>query len=153
MAILPDLVDRFLYLFVIPGAESGRLFAHTLLFNLVLLAMLVAIRRDLWIYGVLPLVHLLLDLECLSARQLFWPLWGVDLSNVHISTCLAEAADQSYGERIGDRIGDVLETYRGAGFRSLLADAVGLVVLVMLVLRSRLYDRRRLARLIATGDI
>jgi len=153
MAILPDLVDRSLYLFVIPGAESGRLFAHTLLFNLVLLAVLVAIRRDLWIYGVLPLGHLLLDLECLSARQLFWPLWGVDLSNVHISTCLAETAGQSYGDRIGDRIHDVLATYGGSGFRSFLIDAGGLVALVIMALKSRLYQRRRLARLVATGDM
>ena len=71
MAILPDVIDRTLYTFIIPGAEGGRLFAHTLLFNLVLLAVLVAIRRDLWIYGVLPLVHLLLDLQSLSADQLF----------------------------------------------------------------------------------
>ena len=27
MAILPDVIDRALYTFVIPGAQSGRLFA------------------------------------------------------------------------------------------------------------------------------
>jgi hypothetical protein len=153
MAILPDVIDRFLYVFVIPGAESGRLLAHTLPFNLVLLAILVAIRRDLWIYGVLLLGHLLLDLECLSAHQLFWPFWGADLNNVHISTCLTETAGQSYGDRIGDRMGDVLATYGEAGFRSLLIDAAGLVALVILTVRSRLYERRRLVRLIATGRI
>jgi hypothetical protein len=153
MAVLPDVIDRFLYVFVIPEAESGRLVAHTLLFNLVLLAILVAIRRDLWIYGVLPLGHLLLDLQCLSAHQLFWPFWGADLKNIQISTCLAETADQSYADRIGDRIQDVLGTYRGAGFRSLLIDGAGLVALVILALRSRLYETSRLARLIATGRI
>jgi hypothetical protein len=153
MAILPDVIDRLLYVFVIPEAESGRLFAHTLLFNLVLLAILVAIRRDLWIYGVLPLGHLLLDLECPSAHQLFWPFLGADLHNIHISTCLAETAGQSYADRIGDRIGNVLVTYGEAGFRSLLIDAAGLAVLVILTVRSRLYEPRRLARLIATGRI
>jgi hypothetical protein len=153
MAILPDVIDRFLYVFVIPGAESGRLVAHTLLFNLALLAILVAIRRDLWIYGVLPLGHLLLDLQCMSAHQLFWPFWGADLSNIHISTCLAETGGQSYGDRIGDRIGAILGTYSGAGFRSVLIDAAGLAVLVILAVRSRLYEPRRLARLVTTGRI
>jgi len=153
MAVLPDVIDRPLYVFVIPGAEGGGLFVHTLLFNVVLLAVLVAIRRDLWIYGVLPLMHLVLDLQCLSAHQLFWPFWGADLDNVHISTWLAETAGQSYGDRIGDRIRDVLGTYGGAGFRSLLIDAGGLVALVILTVKYRLYDRRRLARLVTRGDI
>lgn len=153
MAILPDVIDRFLYVFVIPQAEGGRLFAHTLFFNVVLLAVLVAIRRDLWIYGVLPLLHLLLDLRCVSANELLWPFWGADLSNVHISSCGADTTGQSYLDRIGDRIGEVLSTYRGADFRSYLADAAGLVALVILMLKARLYDARRLVRLIATGDI
>jgi len=151
MAILPDVIDRFLYVFVIPGAESGRLLAHTLPFNLALLAILVAIRRDLWIYGVLLLGHLLLDLECPSAHQLFWPFLGADLHNIHISTCLGEAGGQSYGDRIGDRIGDILRTYSGAGLRSVLIDVAGLAILVILAARSRLYEPRRLARLMTTG--
>jgi len=153
MAILPDVIDRLLYVFVIPGAESGRLFAHTLPFNLALLVILVAIRRDLWIYGVLPLGHLLLDLQCTSAHQLFWPFWGADLSNIHISTCLAETGSQSYADRIGDRIGDIAGTYSGASLRSVLIEAAGLAVLVILTVRSRLYEPRRLARLITTGRI
>jgi hypothetical protein len=71
MAILPDVVDRSLYVFVIPGPESGRPLAQALLLNLVLLAILVEVRQDLRVYGVLPLVDLLLDLEGLSARQFF----------------------------------------------------------------------------------
>jgi hypothetical protein len=62
MAILPDIIDRFLYVFVIPGAESGHLFAHTLVFNVALFVVLVAIRRELWIYALLPIAHLALDL-------------------------------------------------------------------------------------------
>lgn len=153
MAILPDVIDRLLYVFVIPGAESGRLFAHTLPFNLALLVILVAIRRDLWIYGVLPLGHLLLDLQCTSAHQLFWPFWGADLSNIHISTCLEEAGGQSYGDRIGDRIQDIAGTYSGAGLRSVLIEAAGLAILVILTVRSRLYQPRRFARLITTGRL
>jgi hypothetical protein len=153
MAILPDVIDRSLYVFVIPGAEPGRLLAHTLLFNLVLLAILMAIRRDLWIYGILPLLHLLMDLQGLSTHELFWPFLGAALSNVHIPAGLAETAGQSYGDRVGDRIHDVLGTYSGAGLRSFLIDAGGLLALVILTLKSRLYHRKRLVRLVATGDI
>ena len=153
MTILPDVVDRALYVFVIPGAEGGRLFAHTLLFNLVLLAVLVAIRRDLWIYGVLPLVHLLLDLQGLSADQLFWPFLGADLSNVEIPGGLGEAAGQSYADRVGNRIEDVFGTYGGASLWSLLIDAGGLAALVILAVKAKLYQWSRLRRLIAAGSV
>jgi len=153
MAVLPDVIDRPLHVFVIPGAQSGRLFAHTLVFNLVLLAVLVAIRRGLWIYGILPLLHLAMDLQGLSAHQFFWPFLGPDLGNVHIPGGLAETAGQSYGDRIADRIHGILDTYRGVGVQSLLTDAGGLAALVILALKSRLYDRRRLARLVVSGEV
>ena len=153
MAILPDLVDRPLHVFVIPGAQSGRLFAHTLIFSVVLLAGLVVIRRDLWIYSILPLFHVLMDFQGMSAQQFFWPFLGADLSNVHISAGLAETAGQSYADRVADRIQETLGTYGGAGVRSLLIEAGGVVVFVALALASRLYDRRRLAHLAATGDM
>jgi hypothetical protein len=152
MAILPDLVDRPLHIFVIPGAQSGRLFAHTLIFSLVLLASLVAIRRDLWIYGILPLFHVLMDFQGMSAEQFFWPFLGADLSNVHISAGPAETVGQSYADRVGDRIHDILGTYTGAGFWSILIDAVGLVALLVLAVKSGLRDRGRVARLAETGD-
>lgn len=153
MAILPDVIDRPLHVFVIPGSQSGRLFAHTLVFNLVLLAVLVAIRRGLWIYGILPLLHLTMDLQGLSAHQFFWPFLGSDLGNVHIPGGLAETAGQSYVDLVRDRIHGILDTYRGASLRSLLIDAGGLAALGIFALKSRLYERRRFARLAATGDV
>lgn len=152
MAILPDIIDRALYVFVIPGAEGGRLFAHTLLFNVVLLAVLVAIRRDLWIYGVLPLVHLLIDLESLSAGQLFWPFLDANLSNVEIPSGLGEAAGQPYTDRVRDRIEDIFGTYGGASLWSLLIDAGGLAVLIVLALKAKLHQWPRLRRVIAVGS-
>jgi hypothetical protein len=151
MAILPDVIDRPLHIFIIPGSQSGRLFAHTLVFNLVLLAVLVAIRKDLWIYGILPLFHLLMDLPGLPADQFFWPVLGADPCHIHIPAGLTETAGQSFADRVRDRIHEVLNTYTGAGVRSFLIDAGGLVALVILALKFRLYDRKRLARLITTG--
>jgi len=153
MAILPDVIDRALYAFVIPGAEGGRLFAHTLLFNLVLLIVLVTIRRDLWIYALLPLVHLLLDLEGLSAEQFFWPFLGADLSNVEIPGGLEETAGQPYADRVGERIESILGTYGGASVRSFLIDAGGLTALMVLAVKAKLYQWPRLRQLIAVGRI
>jgi len=153
MAILPDVIDRTLYVFVIPGAQSGRLFAHTLMFNLLLLAVLVAIRRDLWICGVLPLVHLLLDLQSMSADQLFWPFLGADLSNVEIPGGLGETAGQPYADRVGERIESILGTYGGASVRSFLIDAGGLTALMVLAVKAKLYQWPRLRQLIAVGRI
>jgi hypothetical protein len=152
MALLPDIIDRALYVFVIPGAQSGRLIAHTLLFNLVLLVVLVAIRRDLWIYGVLPLGHLLFDLQGLSAEHLLWPFLGADLSNIGIGGGLAEAAAQPYAGRVGNRIEDILGTYGGASLWSFLIDAGGLAVLIVLAVKAKLYKWPRLRRLIAVGS-
>jgi len=92
-------------------------------------------------------------LQGLPANQFFWPFLGLDLGNVHIPGGLVETAGQSYGDRIGDRIHGILDTYSGADVQSVLIDAGGLAALVILALKSRLYDRRRLARLVASGEI
>jgi hypothetical protein len=161
MAILPDIIDRFLYVFVIPGAESGRLFAHTLVFNLALFVVLVAIRRDLWIYGLLPIAHLALDLPVFSLcphwgdslHELLWPFLGSDLGNVHIPGGLTETAGQSLGERIMDRIGDPFGTYAQASLRSLLIEVAGLTVLTILAVWGRLYEWSRLRQLVSAGRL
>lgn len=161
MAILPDIIDRFLYVFVIPGAESGHLFAHTLVFNVALFVVLVAIRRDLWIYGLLPIAHLVLDLPIFglcphwgdSLQELLWPFMGSDLANVHIPGSLTEAAGQPYGERIMDRIGDPFRTYGEASLRSLLIEAAGLAVVTIWAIWSGLYKWARLRRLVSAGRL
>lgn len=161
MAILPDIIDRFLYVFVIPGAESGRLFAHTLVFNLALFVVLVAIRRDLWIYGLLPIAHLALDLPVFSPcphwrdslHELLWPFLGSDLGNVHIPGGLTETAGQSLGERIMDRIGDPFRTYAQSSLRSLLIEVAGLTVLTILAVWGRLYEWSRLRQLVSAGRL
>lgn len=161
MAILPDIIDRFLYVFVIPGAESGHLFAHTLVFNLALFVVLVAIRRDLWIYGLLPIAHLALDLPAVSLcphwrdslHELLWPFLGSDLANVHIPGGLTETAGQPLGERIMDRIGDVFDTYRHSSVRSLVIETAGLALLTVLAIWMRLYEWSRLRRLVLAGRL
>lgn len=118
-----------------------------------LLTVLVPIRRDLWIYGVLPLVHLLFDLQGLWADQLFWPFLGADLGNVQIPGGLGDAAGQPYADRVGDRIEDIFGTYGGASLWSHLIDAGGVVALVLVAYGAKLYRRSRLERLVLAGRI
>ena len=161
MAILPDIIDRFLYVFVIPGAESGRLFAHTLVFNLALFLVLVAIRRSLWIYGLLSIAHLALDLPVFSLcpewghypEQILWPFLGSDLANVHIPGGLTETAGESYAGRVIERLGDTLNTYGRSSIRPALLEAAGLAALGIFVIWARLYEWARLRQLISAGRL
>src|SRR3990172_7065059 len=116
MAIFPDVVDRALYVLFIPDAASGRLIAHTLVFQLALFAVLVVIRRGFWVYGLASLLHLALDGQGLSAEQVLWPVLGSGLENVEIVS--GSAAGKSTSEALRHLV--VLSSYGQAGnlFRS-----------------------------------
>lgn len=143
MAILPDIIDRSLFL-LIPEASSGHLIAHTLLFQLLLLAVLVAIRREFWIYGVASMLHLVLDVEGLAAEQTFWPLLGSDPAHIGIMDADVLTAGQSYLDRVWDRLGAESDNYFNAGARALLLDLGGLAILVVFAVTNRLYQGKRL---------
>ena len=152
MAIFPDILDRALYLLIIPDAQSGRLIAHTLVFQLALLAVLMAIRREFWIYGLASLLHLALDAPG-SAEQVLWPALGAGLENVHIESGSAAAAGQSYGERVLDRMEIVMSNYGSADLLAILFDVGGLVVLMALAAWARLRDRGQLLMLVRRGRV
>ena len=151
MAIFPDIVDRGLYILLIPDAESGRLIAHTLIFQIVVFAVLVAIRRGFWIYGVASLMHLALDAQGLSPEQVLWPVLGSSLENVDIVSGSAAAAGQSYGERVLDRLQDIPRTYGHSGPVAILFDIGGLVALTAFAVGARLFERGRLLLLARRG--
>lgn len=124
IAILPDIIDRSLFLVVL-DTSSGHLIAHTILFQLLLLTVLVAIRREFWIFGVASLLHLVLDFEGLSAEQAFWPVLGSDLAHIGIVDADVLTAGQSFFDRAWDRLGAESGSYSHAGARALLLDLVG----------------------------
>lgn len=150
MALFPDIIDRGLYLLVIPDAASGRLIAHTLVFQLALFVILVMIRRDFWIYGLASLLHLALDAPG-SAEQVLWPMFGSGLENVEIVSGSAAVAGQSYGQRVLDRLEDITSTYSNAGLRAILFDVGGLIVLSAFGIWARLYERGQLLLLARRG--
>lgn len=143
MAILPDIIDRSLFLLV-PEASSGRLLAHTGLFQLLLLAVLVAMRREFWIYGLASMLHLLLDAESLTAEQALWPLLGSDLGYIGVMDTDVVTAGQPFLERFWERLDTVTGTYAEAGTRALLLDLGGLLILIVFAMINRLYKGGRL---------
>ncbi len=151
MAIFPDVLDRALYLLFIPDAVSGRLIAHTLIFQLALFAALVIMRRSFWIYGLASLMHLALDSRGLLAAQALWPLLGADLENIHIVSGSAAAAGHSFGERLMDRLEVITSTYTNADLSAILFDIGGLVTLLVLALGAGLYKPGRLLWLARRG--
>ncbi len=150
MAILPDIIDRSLFLVVL-DASSGHLIAHTFLFQLLLLAVLVAIRREFWIYGVASMLHLLLDVQGLSAEGAFWPLLGSDLAHIGIMDADVVTAGQSFLDRAWNRLGAESDNYFSAGARALLLDLGGLAILVVFAATNGLYKGRRLLSFASHG--
>lgn len=128
MAVLPDVIDRFLYIFVIPGARTGRLIAHTLLFHLVLVAALRLLSRRLYPYGLAALGHILLDLQGLPRQQLLWPVLGLSLERIGIRRD-SGAAQQPYGQRLRRRVRKAAGPYLRPSPQALVLEAAGLIAL------------------------
>ena len=150
MALLPDLIDRALYIFVLRDARRGRLIAHTLTFNIALVAALVAIRRRFWVYGLASLGHLLLDAEGLPPSHAFWPALGMSLAHVGI---MRGDSEEHYGRRVQQRLRKVGSTYGHGSRRAYLLDAGGVLSLVSFALREQLYRPSSLRRLLASGHL
>ena len=82
-SLLPDVIDKPLGLFLLPNLLdfNGRTIGHTLVFNLVLLAIGVLILKARGHYTLLVLAlsssgHLLLDQMWHTPQTLFWPFLG-----------------------------------------------------------------------------
>lgn len=76
-SMLPDIIDKPLGLIVFGSPSMGRIFAHTLLF-LMLLGALCFYSRDIRLFSLTwgVLIHLSLDFMWNSPETLLWPLLG-----------------------------------------------------------------------------
>ena len=76
-SMLPDIIDKPLGFLIFGTMNHGRIFAHTLLFLLILAALAVSIRDiRLASLGAGVLIHLSLDFMWNSPVILLWPLLG-----------------------------------------------------------------------------
>lgn len=99
-AMLPDIIDKPVGVYLFHGTfESGRIFAHTLLFLLVLTAIGFWRYRRYASAGVLTLalgtfMHLVLDGIWRSPETLFWPAYGFDFPEYETEGFLWEMIEQ-----------------------------------------------------------
>lgn len=80
-SLLPDIIDKPLGFIIFGGFGNGRLIAHTLLFNVLLLLLILAIsikkdKRDLLIIPIASSLHLVEDEMWKLPKVLFYPFLG-----------------------------------------------------------------------------
>lgn len=139
MSLLPDIVDRMLFVFVLPFAESGRLFAHTILFGVIICIALTTIRRHWWIYGLAPILHVILDTPMESPlswmKRVSWPIFGADLQILGVDF---KAKSLDIPDQITTRITDLTNAYFEASWWYLSLELGGILILIFFFLtRSR----------------
>jgi len=155
MAITPDIVDRTLFIFILPSALEGRLIAHTLLFQLALLVGITLFRRRWWLYGAASSFHLILDTTGLStawARHLLWPLMGSGWTVVNILPGTGEMT-VSYHIWVWQRIQKASQPYGSDLWWVWLLEIGGALVLMAFSYRKTLYQWPRLRRFLAAGKL
>jgi hypothetical protein len=155
MAVVPDIIDRALFVFALPSASSGRLIAHTFVFQLAFFVAIILVRRGWWPYAVASVFHLLLDSTGHSrawARQVFWPLMGAELSGVNILPATGEVGT-SYTNWVWFRIQQGFEPYASASLWPWLLELGGALVLIVFVYRKALYRRVRLRWFLVLGKV
>ena len=89
-SMFPDMVDKPVGMFIFANfIANGRIYTHTLLFNLILVTIGICFLRrkriNFFIFGLSSCFHLLLDEMWLTPRTLFWPLYGWDFPREDIS--------------------------------------------------------------------
>jgi len=127
--LLPDIIDKPLGHLIL-SENNGRIFAHTILFSLVILLLAIRFRR------LLPLslgisTHQFLDLMYLDPEGAFWPLMG--------------------GFRTTDF--QIVQWFDAALEPVVLTgEIIGLVALIIIFFRNDLHRPDRFLRMLRTGN-
>lgn len=72
-SLLPDIIDKPLGMIILP-LNNGRIIAHTLLFNVILLLICLKYKKQWLAFG--SFLHLIEDRMWKDIETLFWPLFG-----------------------------------------------------------------------------
>ena len=121
-ALLPDIIDKPLGHYIFPEAlGNGRIYAHTLLFSLLLLAggwLLYRYRRRMWLLllGAGSFLHILLDQMWTAPKAFFWPLFGFSFDKYVYDNYLGsmwEALFSNPGAYIPEIIGGLIVIWFG----------------------------------------
>jgi inner membrane protein len=94
-SLLPDIIDKPVGLFFFRGTfHNGRIFAHTLIFLVLMTAVgfyLYKRRRQVWLLTLASgtFMHLILDSMWRAPRTLFWPFMGFTFETAEVNHWLS----------------------------------------------------------------
>ena len=146
MSLLPDIVDRLLFVFLLPFAQSGRLIAHTFLFSVMVFLVLTTIRRNWWIYGLVPILHVILDTPLENPlswmTHALWPILGTDLQLLSIDFN-HPSINVPLTTRIPTRMTGLADAYFEAPWWYLSLELGGVLVLILFFLNNRKFIHRK----------
>ena len=139
MSLLPDIIDRVLFVFILPFAQNGRLVAHTMLFGVIICIVLSTIRRHWWIYGLAPILHVILDTPLENPlswiKHAIWPILGTNLRFLSIDFN-HPSLNVPLTIRIPTRIASLSDAYLEAPWWYLSLELGGALVLIFLFLKK-----------------
>ena len=116
-SLLPDIIDKPLGLILYHGFGNGRLYAHTLLFNVSMLLIILIFRRDWFVLPIASLLHLVEDQMWKQPKILFYPFLG----NFPKKPVLS----------LDERLKRILQAYHDPTI--LLSDSLGALILLVLI--------------------
>jgi inner membrane protein len=139
-SLLPDIIDKPLGLWLLPHTlATGRSYAHTLLFFLLILlvgTILLAIRRCTWLLliSAAVFIHLMLDAMWNTPITFYWPLYGASFPS----------------EPTGDFIGRMLTELVNVP-AVWIGDLIGLLIMAWLLYLALVHNK--LGLLLRTGRL
>lgn len=142
-SMLPDIIDKPLGIYIMGSTfDDGRIFAHTLLFTIILSLISIYFfktKRYPWFkfLAIGSACHLVLDQMWQTPRTLFWPLYGFSFGNrigggSYVTSIIKSNIDNSY-------------TYE--------TEAIGLIILALFAIYYKLYEPARLKAFILDGKL
>lgn len=156
-AILPDLLDKpAIYFLSSESVHSGRVFAHTLLFVILLTCLGLLIRNKygkswlLYLAGG-SLAHLVLDSMWLFPVTLFWPFYDLFSSHIHglgntVGHAFVSILNQPFDSvSVESILGALSDPYKG------IPELAGFLIIAFVLVR--LVSGKKLLSFLKTGQM
>ena len=136
-ALLPDMFDKIIgHVIFADTLNNGKLFAHTLLFLIIVaIVFIIVVRKNWWIYAFPVFTHLLLDQMWILPKTMLWPAFGWVFTKKDIN---------------------VWEHWYQAFFQDpyiLVGELVGQVVIIIIIIHFRLYIKDNFIEILKTGHL
>ena len=140
-AVLPDLVDKPLTIFIFPDSGAALLVAHSAILHLLVWGVVVARRSWKWIpYALAFSAHLVADRMWGFGQTLWWPFRGWQFHQWrHVGS----------PEEFLDAYRDIIQNEP----KLVIFELVGLLAFIGFLWQTRLWEPRRLIQFLKTGRL